>query len=222
MGGVAVRGMELGEERRGEVEEALRRRDLTPRVRERLEMVKAVGLGYDVSRIEEWSGREARTIRRWVRAYLRRGLAGLADAPRSGRPAEADAAYLAALERAADTPPRDLGLPFDAWTSARLSAYLAETTKVRVTPGWLRHLLARRRFACGRPKHTLQHLQDPDDVARCERELAAAEKKWASNRPSTSSITRTRPTGRRIRCSIGSGTGSGSSPGSRRPGPIGG
>jgi hypothetical protein len=70
-----------------------------------------------------------------------------------------------------------LGLPFDVWTSARLSAYLAETTGVRIAPGWLRALLARRRFACGRPKHTVKHLQDEAEVAACEHELAAAEKK---------------------------------------------
>jgi transposase len=155
----------------------LRRPDLTPRVRERLEMVKAVGLGDELRRITAWSGREARTIRRWVRAYARSGLSGLSDAPRSGRPAHVDADYLAALEQTAEALPRDLGLPFDVWTSARLGAYLAETTKVQITPSWLRHLLAERRFACGRPKHTLKHLQDPADVERCVRELAAAEKK---------------------------------------------
>jgi transposase len=173
----AVRGVELTDAERCEVEEALRRRDLAPRVRERLEMVKAVGLGEDLDRIARWSGREARTIRRWVRAYRRWGVAGRSDAARSGRPTQANAAYLAALERAADTPPRDLGLPFAAWTSARLSAYLAETTRIRITASWMRHLLPRRRFACGRPRHTLKHLQDPAAVARCECELADAEKK---------------------------------------------
>lgn len=177
MGGIGVRGVELTETQRSDVEDLLRRRDLTPRVRERLEMVKAAGLGYEVGPIKEWSGRQARTIRRWVRAYTKRGRAGLTDAARSGRPTQADAAYRAALERAVETLPRDLGLPFDGWTSARLSAYLEETTTVRITPSWLRHLLAQRRFACGRSKHTLKHLQDPADVERCKRELAAGEKK---------------------------------------------
>jgi transposase len=177
MGRVAVRGVEITNAQRGDIEELLGRRDLTPRVRERLEMVKAVGLDYELDWITEWSGREARTIRRWVRAYTKRGLAGLSDAARSGRPAHVDAAYLAALEQAVETRPRTLGLPFDAWTSARLSAYLAETTQVRITASWLRHLLTQNRFASGRPKHTLKHLQDSDDVARCAQELAEAEKK---------------------------------------------
>ena len=53
-----------------------------------------------------------------------------------------------------------------------MSAYLDEQTGVRISSGWLRVLLARQRFACGRPKHTLDHLQDADEVARCEAELA--------------------------------------------------
>jgi transposase len=172
-----LREVMLTDEQRAAVERHLRRRDLTARVRERLEMVKGVGLGDGREAIEGWSGRTARTSRRWVRAFARQGIAGLADAPRVGRPAVADPSYREALERAVETPPRELGLPFDAWTSARRSAYLCEPTGVRLTSSWLRHRLARRRFASGRPKHTLKHRQDPDDVARCQEELAAAEKR---------------------------------------------
>jgi hypothetical protein len=83
------------------------------------------------------------------------------------------------LEQAVETPPRSLGLPFDVWSSRRLSAYLAETTGVRIAPGWLRVLLHRARFACGRPKHPLDHLQDPADVTACETALQAAGEKGA-------------------------------------------
>lgn len=154
------------------VEAALRRRDLAPRVRERLEMVKAAALGQELAAIAAWSGRTERTVRRWLRRFAVGGVAALADAPRPGRPPVADAAYLRALETTVETPPPALKLPFDVWTSARLSAYLAEQTGVRLAPGWLRALLARRRFACGRPKHTLGHLQNPDEVAACETHLA--------------------------------------------------
>ena len=162
---------------RAVVEAWLRQRELSPRMRERLEMVKAHVLGQDLATIMAWSGRSGRTVRRWVEQFASGGVAALADAPRSGRPPQADVAYLAALERVVDTSPPSLGLPFDVWTSARVSAYLAETTGVRIAPGWLRVLLARRRFACGRPKHTLKHLQDEAEVAACEHALAAAEKK---------------------------------------------
>lgn len=162
---------------RAAVEAQLRRRDLAPRVRERLEMVKAAALGQDLEQIVTWSGRSVRTVRRWLARFLAGGSAALADAPRPGRPPKADAAYRAALERVVETPPPTLGLPFDVWTSARLSAYLAETTGVRLAPGWVRALLARQRFVSGRPKHALQHLQDPEEVALCAAELAAVGEK---------------------------------------------
>ena len=171
---VPAPAIEVTSQERLAVEAELRRRDLPPRVRERLEMVKAAALGRDVAAISRWSGRTPATVRRWLARFRDGGIAALADAPRAGRPPKADAAYLAALERAVDTPPRELELPFDVWTSARLSAYLAEATGATVAPGWLRALLARQRFRCGRVKHTLAHLRDPAEVAACEERLAAA------------------------------------------------
>lgn len=161
-------------EQRADVAALLAQRDLAPRWRERLEMVKAAWLGQDVATITRWSGRTERTVRRWLRRFEEGGVDALAGAPIPGRPPKADAAYLAALETAVETRPRALGLPFDVWTSGRLSAYLAQQTGVPIAPGWLRVLLHRQRFACGRPKHTLDHLQDPAEVAACAERLQAA------------------------------------------------
>lgn len=167
----------VGTEQRATVEERLRRTDLSRRERERLEMVKAAALEYDEAAIARWSGRTVRTVRRWLGRFMAEGVGSLRDAPRSGRPAKAQAAYRAALEQAVTTAPREAGLPFDVWTSARLSAYLAETTGVRLAPGWVRTLLSRRDFVCGRPKHTLDHLHDPAAVERFLTEVTAAGEK---------------------------------------------
>jgi transposase len=180
MGEETAAWVRVARESREAVEAALRRRDLAPRVRERLEMVKGVALGHPLAEVARWSGRGERTVVRWVRAFAAGGIAALADAPRSGRPARADAAYLVALERVVETPPRLLGLLFDTWTSPRLSAYLAETAGVRIAPGWIRALLARQRFRTGRPKHTLGHLQDPVARAVCEEALQAVGEKGGS------------------------------------------
>jgi transposase len=171
--------MELGTEvtgpidptRRATVEALLREPTLTPRVRERLEMVKGAMLGWDLAAIATWCGRTEATVQRWLGAFHDGGVTALADAPRTGRPRQADEDYLAALDAAVEADPRTLGQGFDVWTSARLSAYLAETTGTRIVPGWLRVLLHRQRFANGRPKHSVAHLQDPDEVAACEERL---------------------------------------------------
>jgi transposase len=174
--GMAVTGP-ITVEQQATVEALLRQRELSPRQRERLEMVKAAWMGGDVATIARWSGRTPRTVRRWLAAFRDGGVTGLSGAPIPGRPPKADAAYLAALETALETAPRDLGLPFDGWTSGRLGAYLETTTGVRLAPGWLRVVLRRQRFACGRPKHTLGHLQDPEEVTACEHALRAAGEK---------------------------------------------
>jgi transposase len=172
------RGIEMtgpiAPETQAAVEALLRQRDLSPRQRERLEMVKAAGMGSDVATIARWSGRTPRTGRRWLAVFHEGGVTALTGAPIPGRPPKADATYLAALKQAVETPPRTLGLPFDVWTSARLSAYLVAQTGIRLVPGWLRVLLHRHHFACGRAKHTLTPLQDPAAVAAGEHALRAA------------------------------------------------
>ena len=172
--------LEVTAAQRTAVEATLRRGDLALRLRERLEMVKAAALGEELTAIARWSGRGPATVRHWLAAYQEGGIAALADAPRQGRPPKADAAYLAALEAAVETPPRTLGLPFDVWTSSRLSAFLCQQTGVRIAPGWLRVLLHRQRFACGRLKHALAQLQDPAEVAACREALRVAGGKGAS------------------------------------------
>ena len=171
--------LEVTVAQRTAVEAALRRRDLAPRVRERLEMVKAAVLGQDLDEIAQWTGRTPETVRRWLTVFQAGGIGALADAPRQGRPPKANAAYVAALGQAVETPPRTLGLPFDVWTSRRLSAYLTQQTGVRIAPGWLRVLLKQQHFVCGRPKHTLDHLQDPAEVAACQEALRVAGEKGA-------------------------------------------
>src|SRR6266540_2866174 len=92
-------------EQRAAVEARLRERDLTPRVRERLEMVKGAALGWDLAAIAVWCGRTETTVRRWLEAFRDGGVTALADAPRTGRPRQADAAYLTALEAAVEAEP---------------------------------------------------------------------------------------------------------------------
>ena len=167
----------IGPEQRAAVEEILHRQTLTPRLRERLEMVKARALGQELPSIATWCGRTVRTVDRWLRRYLAGGAPALTDAPRSGRPPEADARYRQALATVVETAPRELGLGFDVWTSPRLATYLAEQTGVELSAGWVRALLNQEDFVSGRPKHTLKHLQDPAEVAACKEQLAAAEKK---------------------------------------------
>ena len=65
-------------------------------------------------------------VRRWAGCFNERGLEGLRDAPRSGRPATYTTEEVGELIAASLTDPQTLGLPFASWTLDRLAAYLGE------------------------------------------------------------------------------------------------
>ena len=62
----------------------------------------------------------------WLHRFNKEGLAGLEEKPRKGRPATDTPEQVARVIATALAKPRTLGLPFAAWTLARLAAYLAE------------------------------------------------------------------------------------------------
>ncbi len=66
------------------------------------------------------------TVRHWLKRFNARGLQGLEEDVRSGRPPTYSAEQRSAVINAALTRPADLGLPFACWTLDRLVAYLAE------------------------------------------------------------------------------------------------
>ena len=66
------------------------------------------------------------TVRHWLKRFNARGLEGLAEDVRTGRPPTYSAEQRSAVINTALTPPADLGLPFASWTLDRLVAHLSE------------------------------------------------------------------------------------------------
>ena len=66
------------------------------------------------------------TVRFWLKRFNARGLSGLEEDMRSGRPPTYSAEERSAVVTAALSRPSDLGLPFASWTLDRLVAYLGE------------------------------------------------------------------------------------------------
>ena len=115
------------------------------------------------------------TVRRWFARYLAEGIEGLSDAPRSGAPPKATAAYRERLLGIARCRPRGLGLPFSLWTAARLADHLAELTGVRLSPPRVSALLREGGMRLSRPQHTITS-PDPEYAPKKgrSRRLAAA------------------------------------------------
>ena len=68
----------------------------------------------------------ATTVRLWLKRFNERGVAGLEEGVRSGRPPTYSAEEKSTVIRIALTRPDALGLPFACWTLDRLVAYLSE------------------------------------------------------------------------------------------------
>ena len=66
------------------------------------------------------------TVRFWLKRFHERGLKGLEEEMRSGRPPTYSAEARSRVIRTALTRPAKLGLPFACWTLDRMVAYLSE------------------------------------------------------------------------------------------------
>jgi putative transposase len=104
------------------------------RLVQRAQMIWANGQGVKAPAIARHVGLSALRVRAWIHRFNRHGLAGLADAPRSGRPRRHDEAARGRVIALAQTKPRSLGYPFALWTLARLQQALHERHELHVTP----------------------------------------------------------------------------------------
>jgi hypothetical protein len=78
------------------------------RVSERAHFVLLSDQGYSPSKIGELMGYEVATIRTWLHAYQAQGVAGLQDAPRSGRPCK-EKLLTGIVQAQASQPPPNFG-----------------------------------------------------------------------------------------------------------------
>jgi transposase len=121
-----LRLRELTAEEERAISRLARSRTAPVRVVERARIVDLAAHGWRVPGIAAELGVSERTVRRWVKRFTAQGLAGLRDAPRSGRPATYPPAAVGELIVASLTDPQQLGLPFGSWTLDRLAVYLHE------------------------------------------------------------------------------------------------
>ena len=88
--------------------------------------------GKKVPVIAQELGVAAETVRFWLKRFNAKGLAGLADEPRLGRPGTYTPEEIGEVIAASLTNPQSLGLPFGSWTLDRLEAYLNEQKGIAI------------------------------------------------------------------------------------------
>jgi transposase len=114
-----------GEEAR-ELEYLARSQTTEARLRDRARVCWRSHQGQRVSQIVPAVGLSDWTVRKWLKRFNARGLAGLQDRARAGRPPTYTPEEVGQVIAASLSNPDDLGLPFGSWTLDRLAAYLHE------------------------------------------------------------------------------------------------
>lgn len=138
---------------------AASRRSGSGRVAHRLLAIRDVLLGHRRSWVCKQYGVSRENLRHWVAWYNEAGRAGLADAPRSGRPAKLSAAQLAALKERVSVPP-DIGQAgVGRWRAADVPRLIAREYGVHYSSlagvCALLHRLGQA-WLSGRPQHPAQ------------------------------------------------------------------
>jgi len=177
----------LTDEQLASTEQAINHSPL-PEVRQRATAIRLLHLGHKPEGVAEMVAVGTSTVWTWHRRYRAKGLEGLANKPKSGRPAKADANYLDEVERTIDTDPPDLGYAFSVWTINKLRKHLAKPTGILLSYTRFRALLSKHDYVYRQPKHDLSELQDDEAKAATKELLAWLKKSPSQTTPSSSSL----------------------------------
>ena len=123
---MTIRVRALGEEEAAELGGMARSRTLGAGLVCRAQIIQHAVAGLSAPGIAAKMGLCGATVRFWLKRFNERGLSGLAEDRRSGRPPTYTAEERSAVIAAALSRPAELGLPFASWTLDRLVAYLGE------------------------------------------------------------------------------------------------
>ena len=136
--------------------------------------------GKRISEISELLDMAKTCIATWIRRYEAKGIDGLYDRFRSGRPRTANQDYERRMLKLIKKPPQrhDPDLPWSLWTVDRLRRQLTREGFPDVSDDTVRRILHRRRYGFLRPKLDLKHKQDPAELKVFTRQMNAAKKTW--------------------------------------------
>jgi transposase len=119
-----------------EEKEAIRRiansRTEEARKVERARIVRVAQEGKAGRAIAEEVGLNPATVRKWLKRFNEKGLEGLEDAERPGKPPTYTREEIGAVVAIALTNPSTLGQSFASWTLDRLETYLNEVKQIAI------------------------------------------------------------------------------------------
>lgn len=133
---------------------------------ERAQIVWQAQRGARVPAIARALGVCEATVRRRLTRVNAHGVAGLADAPRAGRPPTYTPEDVGEAIAASLTNPDALGLPFGSWTLDRLAAYLQESKGLAISRSRIGEILQTEGLRWRTPETWSGERVDPEFVQK--------------------------------------------------------
>lgn len=131
----------LTDEEKAALEKLARSRTAAAREVERARIILLASTGQRVPVLAAQLALSAATVRTWLKRFNKKGLDGLQDRRRCGRPATYNAAQVAEVIAVALSDPQKLGQPFACWTLDRLEIYLNEEKQIAIKRSRIDELL---------------------------------------------------------------------------------
>ena len=138
---MAIKLRTLTPEEKAAIAKLARSRTAAAREVERSRIILLASKGNRVPAIAQELELTEITVRAWLKRFNNEGLDGLADLPRSGRPATYSTEQVAEVIATALSDPQQLGQPFACWTLDRLETYLNEEKKIEIKRSRIDELL---------------------------------------------------------------------------------
>lgn len=138
------------------------------RVSERAHFVLLSDQGKSVPEIAHLMDYSAQAVYPWLERYRQKGIAGLQDNPRSGRPPK-EPLLANVVAGQACMSPLCYGYAQGCWSIALLVGHLVRHFALNATRDTVRRALKRARFAWGRGKLYLPKRRDPEIGTKLER-----------------------------------------------------
>ncbi len=149
------------------IQDEIRRNDAS-RYDHRLHGVLLVAHGLTCPQVGELLGDSARTVVNWIQRFESRGLVGLSEGERPGRPSRLTEDQMTRVEAALRDRPSKFGLPTALWDGPTLSEFLRRELGVSLKVRQCQRLFRQLGFRLRKPR---------PQVAQADPELQAAHKK---------------------------------------------
>jgi len=149
------------------------RRSPESRYDHRLHGILLVCVGRSCYEVADLLSQSPRTVENWVRSFEQRGLAGLQDGGRPGRPSRVNDAVLQTVAHDLRQSPRDLAYPQTMWDGPLLRHHLAERLGVQIGVRQCQRLFHQLKFRRRKPRPV---------IAKADPEVQEAYKKTPHSR----------------------------------------